>query len=83
MFKFLQNETAIIGLKSLGLSTPKKTQKQSTIKTIREKQEQQKPNILISSSQNRIDNTLHLNIASSQKTVEGLFGRERKLNINK
>lgn len=71
MFKFLQDETTIIGLKSLGLSTPKKVQ------------EQQKPNVLISKSQNKIDNTIHLNIATSKKTVEGLFGREIKLNLHK
>ena len=84
MFKFLQDETTIIGLKSLGLSKTKKQEiKNKTLNTIKEKKEQQKTNILISGQQNKFENTIHINFPNSQKTVEGLFGREIKLNLHK
>lgn len=85
--KFLHNETTIIGLKSLGLSTTKQqkieTQKIDDSLTIKKIQSQQ--DVVSSSicSPSSIDSSIHLNFARQPKTIEGLFGREVKLNLNK
>ena len=68
--KFLHDETTIIGLKSLGLSAPKNT-------TTPQKQTNQTLNLF---------STNHANLNTQKqepKTLEELFGRGLKLNLNK
>lgn len=76
MFKFLHDETAIIGLKSLGLSASKKQSSSS-------KQASQNLNIFpIDKKTLHSEKTINLNVTSKQpKTLDELFGRPLKLNL--
>ena len=85
--KFLHDETkTIIGLKSLGLSKPKtqeptlKKQETTTIKKIQTLQNNDNLKVNTTST---IESSIHLNFSRQPKTLEGLFGREVKLNLNK
>lgn len=85
--KFLHDETTIIGLKSLGLSTSKcvtsiqnqKAQK-AQAETIRTKQNQQAENLFVATTPVAVESNIHLNFKPQTKTLEGLFGREVKFN---
>ena len=82
--KFLHEEETIIGLKSLGLSTPKHNimqSKQTT--TSQEKQNQQPQNLCSSEVRSTIESPIHLNFQHQQKTLDQLFGRDIKLRLNK
>lgn len=83
--KFLHEETAIIGLKSLGLSAPKAVQtKQPTpTTTIREKQNQQAQNAFTSEVRSTIESSIHLNFTPQHKSLDELFGRDVKVRLNK
>ena len=85
--KFLHDETTIIGLKSLGLSKTKEQEpalkKQATTTTIKTLQTQQNNEYPKNSTTSTIESSIHLNFSKQPKTLEGLFGREVKLNLNK
>ena len=74
--KFLHDETAIIGLKSLGLSTTKQP-------TSSFKQNSQNLNIFpIDKKTLNSEKTVNLNFTAKQpKTLDELFGRSLKLNL--
>ena len=75
--KFLHDETAIIGLKSLGLSTPKQTPPAK-------KEIQQNLTMFSSSKTSNYHSSINNNaIPQEEKSLESLFGRSLKLNLNK
>ena len=76
--KFLHDETAIIGLKSLGLcSSPKKM-------TASKQKEQNLQIFPINNKTVYQEKTVDLSFAQQRpKTVNELFGRTLKLNLNK
>lgn len=82
--KFLHDETAIIGLKSLGLSKPKTVNvmqnKQVQSTTINNRQKQQAENLFVATTPVAVESNIHLNFKPQTKTLEGLFGREAKFN---